>query len=334
MLHVSPKDDRLLPLISRATENFRRALPFFTSDVKALEIPYEQKHRLPAYLYLPTTDSSKIHKGKKVPLVVCTGGFDSIQEEIYYLLPAAARTRGYAALTFDGPGQGLPLRRDKLAMRSDWEVVIAAVLDYLFREVEDHPEWNLDLSRIALTGSSMGGHFALRGAVDPRIKACVCSDSFYDFGNIVRSRTPFFWKYLSDGVADWLLALVGRINFQSRLEFGHSTLTFGDPSASKAFRRFGNFTLEPDGEKPILSRIICPVLVTGARDTVYPLETSRIYNGLTRLKEGEDKELWEPRGWGKGGFQAKVAALSHLQARVFGFLDRVFEINRGAVGND
>ncbi|KAI1416803.1 alpha/beta-hydrolase [Hypoxylon sp. FL1857] len=327
MLHVRPQDPRLLGLIMKSVDNFKKACALFDSPVQFLEVPYE-KFKLPAYLFLPKGPPGS---DKKIPIVLNTGGFDSTQEELYYLAPAGARTRGYAALTFDGPGQGVSLRRDNLHMRPDWEVVISAVLDGLFREAEVHPEWNLDLSRIALVGASMGGYFALRGATDPRIKACVCSDSFYDFGLVVRSRTPFFWKYLSDSVADFLLNLIGKINFQSRLEFGHSTLTFGTNSPSAAFHRFEKYTLDPEGEEAILPRIKCPVLVTGARDTLYPLETLRIYNGLTSLRDRVDKQLWEPIGLGQGSLQAKMAAISHYHVKLFGWLDQVFGVQRADI---
>ncbi|KAI0414290.1 alpha/beta-hydrolase [Xylaria grammica] len=333
MLHVNPSDPRLLPLIERSQENFRKACALLDSPVHFLEVPYENS-KLQAYLYLPT-ESSRPESGK-VPIILNTGGFDSIQEELYFLTAAAARTRGYATLTFDGPGQGMALRRDSLSMRPDWEVVVSTVLDWLYKTTEEHPEWRIDLNRIALIGASMGGYFALRGALDARVKACISSDGFYDFGLAVRQRTPWFWKYLGDSVANTILGLVGKMHFQSRMEFGHAQLTFGSGSVSEALRRLMTYTLEPEGEDPVLPRIKCPVLVTGARDSVYAdsLETVRIYDGLTQLRDGEGKELWSPASVGQGSLQAKVAALSHLQAKVFSFLDEVFEVRRPPVDLD
>jgi hypothetical protein len=37
---------------------------------------------------------------------------------------AGAVRRGYNCLTFDGPGQGAPLREQKLPFRYDWEKVV------------------------------------------------------------------------------------------------------------------------------------------------------------------------------------------------------------------
>ncbi|XXH02497.1 hypothetical protein Hte_008873 [Hypoxylon texense] len=330
MLHHLHGDPRLLGILEKSISTFRRAILLFDSPVEVLEVPYE-KSQLPAYLYLPISPPPK---GQKSPVIVQTSGFDSTQEEMYYFTAAGARGRGYATLTFDGPGQGIVLLRDGLHMRPDWEVVIAAVLDQLVHWAEEHPDWNLDTSRIAVVGCSMGGYFALRAAAsDPRIAACVSSDGFYDFGVAVRARTPWFWRYLSDGVADFLLDLAARYHFQTRWEFGHCALTFGTgASLSAGMRELQRYTLEHelDGRKgSVLSKVKCPVLVTGARDSIYdPIGTDRIYEGLTQLVDNHTKVLWEPIGIGHGSLQAKIATISSLNNEVFGFLDRIFNMKR------
>ena len=162
LLHLNPEAPRILSTSVKAVDLFRRAMALLDSKVYYLEIPYED-YTLPAYLYMPT-DASRM-KGK-IPLIVQTGGFDSTQEELYFFVAAAARKRGYAVLTFEGPGQGLMVRKHKKHLRPDWEVVISKVLDFVYSTSQDHPELELDLDRLCLTGNSMGGYFALRGAVE------------------------------------------------------------------------------------------------------------------------------------------------------------------------
>lgn len=86
-----------------------------------------QDSRLQAYLFLPNPGT--VASGRKAPVIVNTGGYDSIQEELYHFTAVGVRGRGYANLIFEGPGQGIVLRREKLHMRPDWEVVVSAVLD-------------------------------------------------------------------------------------------------------------------------------------------------------------------------------------------------------------
>lgn len=331
MLHASPSDSRLESSIAKSVEDFQAACELFSSPVIKLDIRYSDSPTpLPAYLYLPTSPPSP---GKKTPILISSGGFDSTQEELYYFTSSGARTRGYAALSFEGPGQGIVVRRDGLRLRPDWEVVVSAVLDGLVSESAKHPEWNLDVDRIAIAGASMGGYFALRGATDPRIKACISIDGFYDLGDTLRARVPGFLvsamekRWLSDATLDAILNVAAKLDFQTGWEFGHAKLVLGHTSTVAAIREMlFNFTLR-EGEGSILSRVACPVLVTGAKDTLYfPLETGplRIYNELSHLKDG-DRKLWVPTKPSQGSLQAKVAALAALHANMFSWLNDVFD---------
>lgn len=164
------QDARALPIAEKVGALFRAAMPLMEGPVNDLSIPYED-YVLPGYLYLPPL--SRRLPGRKIPILVNSGGADSCQEELFYLNPAAGPGLGYAVLTFDGPGQGIMLRKYGLQMRPDWETVTGAVIDHLERHATDHPELELDLDCIAVSGASMGGYYSLRAAVDPRVKACV-----------------------------------------------------------------------------------------------------------------------------------------------------------------
>ena len=89
------------------------------------------------------------------PLIVFRGGYDTIVEELYFFLAAAATSRGYSVLTFDGPGQGAPLREQGLQFTPEWEKPTSAVLD-AFLATHARPE------KIVLIGLSMGGYLAPR----------------------------------------------------------------------------------------------------------------------------------------------------------------------------
>ncbi|RYP28943.1 hypothetical protein DL767_006978 [Monosporascus sp. MG133] len=334
MLRSDAKDPRLLHAISRSVEDFEKACKLLDSPVENLAIPYlDTGSKLPARLFLPK--SGTVPNGQKTPVILSTGGFDSTQEEMYHFTASGALTRGYATLTFEGPGQGIVVRRDGLHLRHDWEVVIGAVLDQLFvSATREHPEWNLDLDRIALVGNSMGGYFALRGATDHRIKACVSSDGFYDMGVQTRERTPFWFSYLSDGMANTIMDVVLRFDYRMRWETGHAMLALGVSSMTEALRRLAGFTCEPPsgGGRKIVEDIACPVLVTGAPDSIYTLGTEPAFEALRHARK--NVELWMPDGFGNGSAQAKVAALSRLHAKVCEWLDGKFQIDRSPISLD
>lgn len=346
MLHAKPDDARLLSSLEAASSNFREACRLMDSPVRVLEIPYQKTSTLPAYLYLPTTtnDPKNISRnggvtneaGAKIPLLVATGGYDSTQEELYFGMAAGARIRGYACLTFEGPGQGVVARRadDRLHLRPDWEVVMGAVLDYAVSLAHEEPSLNIDISRIALVGASMGGYFALRGATDERVSAVVSIDGFYHLGETLDERTPALLRPDSAGDTffNWMLGWSQHMSFQTRWEFQHAMMATGVDTPADVYRTMSQYRLvEPDGSS-ILDRVKCPVFLSGARDTLYwtpEQSTLRIFEGLSKLEAGEDgKYLWLPVGWGQGSLQAKVGAWSHFHHKMFQWLDRVLGVRR------
>lgn len=112
-------------------------------------------------------------------------GFDGTAEELHFSGALAAVERGYTVLTFDGPGQPGPRHHQGLVFRPDWENVITPVVDF----AETLPE--VDNSRIALLGSSMGGVLAPRAAAfEHRLAALIAVDGVYDLGQVSTRHIP------------------------------------------------------------------------------------------------------------------------------------------------
>jgi dipeptidyl aminopeptidase/acylaminoacyl peptidase len=216
------KDTRVLDDSERSIKNFWRAANLLDSSIRRLEIPYEGKVKLPAYLHLP--QPSKRLPGK-IPLLVNTVGADATQEEIFFIFPVAALELGYAVLTFEGPGQGIVLRRHNIPFRPDWEVVVTKVLDFAFDYLGKNPDLEIDTTRVALTGSSMGGYLALRGAADERVKACIAVDPFYSMWDLLKGRIPdpvidtfVAGGFAPDALWDSFLGLLKWLDVQTRWE--------------------------------------------------------------------------------------------------------------------
>jgi len=338
MLNGSSSDPRVLRVSEDSISNFRRAQQLMDEQVFYLEIPYAPGIDLPAYLYLP--QPSKRLPGK-IPLLLNTVGGDATQEEIFYIFPYGALENGYAALTFDGPGQGMVLRKDKLPMRPDWEFVISKVLDWLYKYNDEHPEFELDLDRLALAGCSIGGYLSLRGAADSRVKACVAIDPFFSMWDLVKGRMPhmFITTFEAGGFApdhlwDYAVSVFSWLNAQTKWEFTHMKWIFGVDTAAEVFRSMMRYTFANEDETIFLDKVKCPVMVTGAAASIYAapeVGTWRVYNCLDHIPE-EQKMTWIATDLGEGGLQAKVGSFGILNQKTFAWLDKMFKIDRKICG--
>jgi alpha-beta hydrolase superfamily lysophospholipase len=127
-----------------------------------IDVPYGANQLKAVYYHAP--------KPVDGPLIVFCGGYDTIVEELYFFLAASATSRGYSVLTFDGPGQGAPLREQGLQFIPEWEKPTSAVLD-AFLATHARPE------KTVLIGLSMGGYLAPRAAAfESRIDGVVSYD--------------------------------------------------------------------------------------------------------------------------------------------------------------
>ncbi|KAI9708168.1 MAG: hypothetical protein M1820_004122 [Bogoriella megaspora] len=334
-------DPRSLPIARKVQTLFRRALPLLECDARVVSIPYSDQSAsgkakdvlLPGYLYLPAPQH-RLPDGK-VPILLNTGGADSVQEELYYIHPQAGHQRGYAVITFEGPGQGIVLREKGLYMRPDWEIVTGQVLDWLegFADQLKREEGvELDLDRIAVAGASMGGYYALRAATDQRIKACVSIDPFYDMWDFgTRHISGLFmsaWTsgWISDALLDTMISMGMRMNFQMRWEVGVTAAFWGISSPAKILKEMKKYTLKGG----ILKNVRCPVLVSGAGKSLYfdtEEHTVRVSADLKHLDERQ-RRVWIPSKPEEGGLQAKMGAFGLANTRAYDFLDDVFGINR------
>lgn len=142
------------------TANFQRAAELSGGLVERIAVPYEDGQTLDGYIVRP--DAS----GAKRPTVLFLGGADSWAEELYFMGGLEFPARDMNVVMVDTPGRGSSLRFKQIYSRPDYEVPVAAVLDYL--EQRD----DVDAERIGAAGVSFGGYYAPRAAAfEPRIKA-------------------------------------------------------------------------------------------------------------------------------------------------------------------
>jgi 2,6-dihydroxypseudooxynicotine hydrolase len=219
---------------------YLRAAPHLRPPAERLDVAFAGI-RFPGNLRRPADAAGP------VPCVLLNPGADSTKEE-FHTLENEFLARGLATFSYDGPGQGLTWA--DMTLRPDYEAPIAAVIDRL------QAEPGIDPSRIGIWGRSFGAYCALRGATDPRMRACVSIGGFYDMGAV--------WHRMPRGTTESL---------------GHA---FG-VAAGRWADEAGRYTL--DG---VLGAVACPVLIVhSGQDNVCPVEESqRMIDAL-----GPDAEL-------------------------------------------
>jgi pimeloyl-ACP methyl ester carboxylesterase len=227
-----PHDPRRLATFDKCERASRKWLRYLGGEV--VEIPYENGVSLPAYFVKPATSSP-------VPVLISFGGLDSFKDELWFMTGHGAVQRGIAVLMVDGPGQGGTLRRHSIPTRYDYEVPVARCIDFLLKRSD------VDESRIAVSGSSLGGYYSARaGSKEHRLAACISHGAIWDVEQRFRDR--------GEGHA---LA-------------NHMKWVFGAKSMAEAIQKARAFKLEG-----VLGEMRCPYLVLHGGHDVLGVENSK-----------------------------------------------------------
>jgi len=204
------------------------SLPYLDPPGQRIEIPFEGSH-LVGILRQPAGHGPH-------PVILMIPGLDSTKEELRSTEELFLE-RGVATFSVDGPGQGEA--EYDLAIRGDWEVPGAAIIDRLAAEP------GLDAARIGVWGVSLGGYYSPRVASgDDRVKACVALAGPYTF---------------ADG-------------WDSRPVLTQEAFRVRSKSPDMAAARAAAAELSMEGRAELIR---CPLLaVTGKRDRLIPWEHS------------------------------------------------------------
>lgn len=199
----------------------RKFISYLVPAGEAVEIPYENGVSLCAYFVRSPYGPAR------QPVLISMGGLDSIKDEMWFMQAHGALQRGISVLMVDGPGQGGTLRRHGVVSRYDYEVPVGRCIDYL--ETRD----DVDMGKIALCGSSLGGYYAARaGSCEPRLAACISHGAIWDLGESVAGRGE-----------DWGLA-------------DHFKWVMGVKSMKELPEAVKNFRMEG-----VLDQMTCPYLI-------------------------------------------------------------------------
>ena len=235
---LGPDDPRRLATFTKMEQSSHNFLKHLNPPGEVLEVPYEGGTTLYAYFVRAP------FAGERQPCLISMGGLDSIKDEMWFMQAHGALQRGISVLMIDGPGQGGTLRRHKLPTRHDYEVPIGRCVDYLLTRKD------VDPSRIAVCGSSLGGYYAARaGAMEPRLAAAISHGAIWSIHEL--------WKK-----ADETHGLAGHIKW-----------VFGVKTMKEAIERSKVFTLEG-----VLDNMKCPYLIVhGGHDVLGMSQATTTY---------------------------------------------------------
>ncbi len=209
---------------------------------ESVDIPYEGGVSMCGYFIRAPYDVPR------QPVLICIGGLDSIKDELWFIQARGALQRGISVLMIDGPGQGGTLRRHGITTRYDYEVPVGRCIDWLIGRSD------VDPSRIAVCGSSLGGFYAARaGSCEPRLAACVTHGAIWDL--------PDLWTGAGE---DHGLA-------------SHIKWVFGTDTMQEAKLKAHNFRL--DG---VLDKMKCPFLVVHGGFDVLGVTQARTLSDYAR----------------------------------------------------
>jgi pimeloyl-ACP methyl ester carboxylesterase len=314
-LHGNPADPRILSESRASQKAYAEAAKLAGPTWEPVEIPYEGT-TLPGYFY--KEDDS----GKPRPTLIFHGGLDSSVEELFYFGAAGATRRGYHCLTFDGPGQGAPVREQKLPFRYDWEAVVTPAVDYVLTRPD------VDGDNLALMGMSMGGYLAARAAAfEHRVHAAVFFDGVYDLHESFRGLLP------KEAVA--ALDAGDTVKFEEIIRKGMENNTGLRWAVPQGVWSFGASSIadfiakaKPYSMDGIAGQIQCPCLVMEAESDMFlPGQPQKIYDALKA-----SKKLVKFTSEDGAENHCQSGALAYKDEVVFNWLDEALKLHDGRKG--
>jgi dienelactone hydrolase len=234
-----PDDPRRLETFTKCEDCFGKAGRYFVPPVEPVQVPYEDGKVMYGYFLRAP------FRIERQPVIISFGGLDSFKEELLYMVGNGMLARGISCLLMDGPGQGGTIRRQNVTSRPDYEVPVGRCIDYL--ETRD----DVDASRIAVSGTSLGGYYAARAAsCEHRLAAAISHGAIWDVSEL--------W-----GEADEDHGLAHHIKW-----------VFGVESMADARARFPEFTLVD-----VIGDMRCPYLIIhGAHDVLVLKQAQQVYD--------------------------------------------------------
>src|ERR1700734_3460745 len=287
----SDDSSRFLPTWQALYDCWLKSLPFFDPPIEPVNIPYEGTTLHGFYM-------RGKNKAKRRPLLILANGSDGSLLDMWLWGGAGGTARGYDCLTFDGPGQGYALWKQKLYFRPDWEKVITPVVDYALSRAEVDPH------KIAIQGISQGGYWVPRAvAFETRIAAAIADPGVVDVSTSWTASLPRpMLELLQSGrKAEFDGFMLKTLDPVSKSYLDFRMRPFGFASYYDTFKAVMTYNLSD-----VAGKIRCPLLITEpANESYWPGQSRQLYDlvsspkKLVHFSESDGADLHcEPKGTG------------------------------------
>jgi hypothetical protein len=241
-----------------------------TSAVDRLQIPYEDT-TLPGYFFRAGP------QGEPRRTLIFNNGSDGSVVGAWTDGIALALSRGWNAMTFDGPGQNAALVRQGLPFRPDWEKVITPVVNSLSHRSD------VDPAKLGLLGVSQAGYWVPRSlAFEHRIAAAVADPGVVDVATTVLGHLPHMMIKLLDAGdqkkfdrdMEWTL----RLSPSTRALLALRMRPYGTTSAYEFFAAARDYVLTDE----LIGKITTPLLITDPdNEQFWPGQSHELHDKLT-----------------------------------------------------
>ena len=308
---LPPSDSKRIIATQKNMSAFYTGLATLGIKYEHMEAPYGKGYHLPMNYYPAEAQN------RKKTLLVFHGGYDSTLEELYFVLVKDAHDHGYDVLTFDGPGQGLVLRQQKLPFTYEWEKPTGAVMD-TFLAHHARPQ------KMVLIGMSMGGYLAPRAAAfDSRFDGVVAYDVFFDLGAVGKRYVPKMAFWMRDhgmtGLVDTLINWKASRAPGVRWALDNGMWTLGKEHPLDVIDEFQKYTLAG-----VAQRIKCDVLIlAGTEDHFVPVEQVKSFQDALTSARSVTTKVYDRESGGAEHCQLGAHTLWH--ADLFDWLSEKFE---------
>jgi dipeptidyl aminopeptidase/acylaminoacyl peptidase len=171
-------------LMKKMAEMVDRRSEVAAYPIERVEVPFDDGKTISCLLHL-------LPDRRKAPCVIYVPGMDQTKEVFPKAQRNIAAERGFHVIAIDGPGQGNSNIQKIRAVGDNYERAGARVIDYLLGRKE------IDASKIAIYGISMGSYWSLRlSSYDHRAAAVVSAVACFNPNNTIFTQSSPRFKQM------------------------------------------------------------------------------------------------------------------------------------------